>query len=83
MKMRKAMIVAIAGVGLLAGCAEGPEAFIQRVEDNRQEYGRIVSEGEILSTADQGNGTSVMIVKHPRGVYECTLWREHRTCRLL
>lgn len=81
--MRKSLVAAIVGVGLLAGCVGGPEAYIQSIEDDIQEYGRIVSEGEVISTADQGNDTSIMIVKHPRGTYECTLWRQHRTCKLL
>ena len=81
--MRKALIAGIAGIGLLSGCGEAAERYVQSVKDDIQEYGRIVSEGEVMSTADQGNETSIMIVKHPRGTYECTLWRSHRTCKLL
>ena len=80
--MRKAVVAGLVGVGLLAGCGEAGEAYVQRIEDNRQEYGRIVSEGDVMSTTTQGE-TSIMIVKHPRGTYECTLWRAHRTCKLL
>ena len=81
--MPKALVAGIVGIGLLSGCVEASKAYVQSVHDDIEEYGRIVSEGEIISTADQGNDTSIMIVKHPRGTYECTLWRSHRTCKLL
>ena len=79
--MRKGLVAAIVGIGLLAGCGLDPE-YVARAEAQEAFYTTAMSEGVIVVTG-RSEGITESTVKYNGSLYECISGVFHRRCHEL